>query len=213
MLGIVFLVFSLLVILVILDSMKKNLPDPLQETPDFSPDREGVKDSVYYNYVFHFSIALPDSNWRVNSNKADSTLLPFDDDQPVVGQIKEIVSFYRAGAQYNATLSIGVVSKPLQMEERDFTISLLNEMIETHPHPEQVRVITPVSAPAHRLFQGYYFVLLKAGGSNSRVLISSVLPRKAYYYILVCEIAARDYQKLKNECERIMRNFKPILST
>ncbi|MBD3387089.1 hypothetical protein GF407_19450 [candidate division KSB1 bacterium] len=208
--GVVFLVFSLIVILVVFSSMKQNLTDPVQEYPRLRSVNEGVVDSVYYNYIFHFSLILPHSKWTVASEYADSTLSPYEKSQPIPEQVKEIITVRRQGG--HAALRVGVISKAPELEARDFAISLLYEMLH-QSREQQDSIIKPVSAPAHRILQGYYFILLKTGSENDRVIITSVLPRRDYYYILRCTVDRNHYDSLQQECEWIMKGFKPLLST
>ncbi len=208
--GVVFLVFSLIVILMIFSSMKQNLTDPVQEYPRLTSANEGVVDSVYYNYNFHFSLVLPHRKWTVKPEHADSTLLPYKKGQTILEQVKEIITVQRQGG--HATLRVGMISKAPELEARDLTISLLYEMLHQR-QDQQGSIIKPVSTPAHRILQGYYFILLKTCHENDRVIITSVLPRRAYYYILRCIVDRDYYESLQQECERIMKGFNPLLST
>ncbi len=207
------LLFLLVAIWMLAKQVQNTLPDMSTDYPVFSaPIHLGIADSTYYNYAFHVAEPAPGPDWSVTSLSQETTLGPLDSGEPIWPQITWLLRMDHQPDSL-AEARLGVLPPQPDSALKDLTITLLDERLQQHTGgPESIRILVPVTRPAHSLLQGYYTV---AAFSNPCpvVQVISVVPRSDVLYVTFCTVKESEYPRFRDACRRVTSRLKPLLSS
>ncbi len=216
--SIVLLLFALSVMIVLLGEMRKRLPQPEQTSLAF-PDtpRYGVTDTLYYDWYYHFYMYLPNRSWQFTAIPHDTIKGAVDTTAALLPQIRWAANLFRIEQDTIVTTRVGIMPWPHRVRAKELAISLLDEIIRNYERGdnERIRIIIPVTGPAHHLLSGFYFVIVLPQQAKVKrpVWIYSVLPRGKLAYILVAKTTEEIYPKVRDDIRASVGSFTPISFT
>jgi hypothetical protein len=207
------LLFLLVAIWMLAKQVQKTLPDMSTDYPVFSsPVYLGVSDSTYYNYAFHVAEPAPGPDWSLTPLSQDTALRPLEYGESIWPQVTWLLRMDHQPDSL-AQARLGVLPPQPDSVLKDLAITMLDERLQHHTGgPESIRILVPVTRPAHSLLQGYYAV---AAFSNPLpvVQVFSVVPRSDVLYVTVCTVDESDYPRFRDACRRVTSRLKPLLSS
>ena len=208
-LALIFGAFALVIVLGLLCEMKRMLPDLSADHPSLPGDRmTGIMDSVYYHYPFHFALPLPAPGWQFVQVSDDTVVHPCDEGTALLPQVKWLADLERPDL---ADARLGVLALGDSLTAKDLAISILDGMIDgAEDSNGRVSLLQPLSGPAHRILQGWYFALILPE-PGSPVWVVTVLPRGELIFILWCRTDEENYVRVREDCQALTSRFKPLL--
>jgi len=209
------LIFALSIIVVLLNEMRRNLPKTDQSVPTLpAGEKYGVVDTMYVDLAYYFSVPAPDSLWQISALSHDTSFQIMDTSKAILPQIPWAVRLTKMGeSDTMAVLKIGAMKLLARIPDRELAITMLHElMLKYERNGRRIRIIRPVSQPAHHLLQGSYFVIvLPENARVSRpVFVVSVLPRGNLFYFIIATTSERDYPSVKDDLQKIVGSFRPL---
>lgn len=213
--AIVMLIFTLAIILIILNIMRNNFPKLPQEPPQLASEQHvGILDSTYYNFNFYFSMQIPSASWEMKILSRDTSLVISDTTQPILPQVDWLLDMERnQDGKKLAIARAGIVEWPSEVKAKDMTIDVLAELLQKYETPQhRAKILTPVSTPAHRVMQGAFFVAVfpKHPDLPYPVWIVSLLPRGNLAYIIIGETTEEYYPMVRDDLQKIVSRFDPV---
>jgi hypothetical protein len=171
----------------------------------------GVADSIYFNKPLHFILRSPGPTWEFTvlaqgdpSFITDTTTILWD-------QIQWLVNLYPIHDSVNVKVQMGILIMPSRVDDKNLTISLLAEVLKKYPNAAQdVKILTPVTQPAHHVLQGAFCTIVLPQEPKSVVRIISLLPRKNTAYVFDCSVAESEYSVYRISLSRIISRFVPL---
>jgi len=211
--AIVFALFALLAVLMIMIQLQKTRPKAsgvLEKLPD--GERIAIVDSSYINLPFSFTWTMPNKNWRLRVLSRDTVLAPYSAEMPAMQNIKWLAAATRFQNLDSLAFSLVGVFKNMQQESTyDLAVDLLAEevqKIETQGH--RATILQPVTAPAHQILKGAYFVVMQPAVPADRVHLVALLPRAGNMFVLTCYATNKNYDLLRPEWQTLVQRFYPL---
>jgi hypothetical protein len=212
--GIVFLIFALSIVWVIMGEMKKNLPRPGENMPALPNGQKiGFIDSVYYNFQDYFSITAPNDSWTMQVIVPDSgSASPSGDEIRLEDIYWLLLMERRISGRQVALAKVGIVKWEKPVDSDNAAISILDELLKSYEQNGRANILQPVTAPAHKIMQGHYFVLVfpQSPTLTLPVWVGSFLPRDKILYIILSQTTEEAYPEIREELEKIVSSFRPI---
>ncbi|HPG40952.1 MAG TPA: hypothetical protein PLP19_17995 [bacterium] len=213
--SILFLVFALFAVLVLINEMNRNVPNPDGELKRLADgDRIGELDSLYFNFPYYFSVKRPDSSWLIQVLPGDTTLNYVDEAQPLLDQVTWFAQMTHSGEQApNAVSQIGVLKWQDSVRAEDKAITMMAQILAKYETPRaRASILQETTQPAHHALQGVWWaVVLPPSKENTlNVWILSVLPRRNLTYIILSQTSEPEYAALKPGLEKIVSGFKTL---
>ncbi len=170
----------------------------------------GVVDSVYVHQSSFLSLTAP-NGWFIRET-GDTVLAVTDTLEKLLPQITWLVDVVPPGRDVQAKTRVGALKWPETAPARKIGIQILVEMIELYEKDGQrIRIVTPITGPAHRILQGVYYVTVIPGDTvKMPVRVLSVLPRQQFAYVIDSRCREADYAALKDELESIVKRVNPL---
>jgi len=188
--AIVMSLFALLAIVMIMLQLQKSMPKapPVLEKMT-AGQRIAVVDSSYINL-------LP----------------PLLDDSALFSEILWLVQAERRqNGESLLRARIGVFAHETDKTASDIAVSLLAERLaDLEKGGARATILQPVSAPAHPLLKGAWFVLQGPDDAVNTVQLVVVLPRRENRFILSCDSNTNTYNHYRDEIEVLVQRFYPI---
>ena len=210
--AIVMSLFALLAIVMIMLQLQKSMPKapPVLEKMT-AGQRIAVVDSSYINLPLKFIWTMPNAFWRLSIISSD-TLPPLLDDSALFSEILWLVQAERRqNGESLLRARIGVFAHETDKTASDIAVSLLAERLaDLEKGGARATILQPVSAPAHPLLKGAWFVLQGPDDAVNTVQLVVVLPRRENRFILSCDSNTNSYNHYRDEIEVLVQRFYPI---
>jgi len=228
--AIIMSLFGLVAVILIMVQMQNLLPKPPAEMSQLGNERIGIVDSVYINLPFHFMVKMPNHFWRLQHISRDTILTPLGDNVDVLDQMKWLVRASREVAfirdttlaalpqNFDGSIALvqyGVFSNSFSSTATDMALNLLAEIIaKDETGGGRVRILQPVTSPAHSVLKGAYFAVVVPENTllSMPVQILAILPRGDQFYCIKISTTEIAYPQLREEFEELVQRFNPLPS-
>lgn len=206
--------FAVFVIIALYKQMGRLKPPVPAELEKLQGRRIAIIDSAYVNLPLRFICRMPSALWHMTLESTDTCAIEVDPNLSLFSQIRWLMSAERfRGPDRLAGCRVGILPRQ-DRHIMDIANSLMANLFDRDGSEIRSEIIQPVTAPAHPVLKGAYFLILLPESENqSFVRLVCVLPRKPWIYIVECRTPEKHYPIVRDELEGIVRRFFPLPAT